>query len=535
MFARFHLVLGLATILLAVQLGTAHAQRPPSTPPAPAAEPRETPRETDVPSDRSREREPAGAPARPSVIGLRAITGPACFRPGDLVVIDGAGLDAARGYSLMLELPPERLALPVIVWQGSRVIARLGDEPRLAGGRRYRLTLTDRQGRAVGSPASVSLELCQTPPAADDQTGGQQDADAAVPGEVTLLLAAGGSDPAPTIVALGYAIAERVQLAALGQEIFRLSVPTDRSLPDAVAELRAALPAATVDLNSLYELQITPRLYARRAIGWPQYSFNCVAGGRGVRIGLIDGGLDLGHPALTAQDIVFRSFLKPGELPGSSDHATGIASLLVGKAVTGAEWGLLPAARLYAAEVFREGSSGGVKTSTLTVTLALDWLAGEALRVVNLSFAGPKNTVLSASLAQAGRQGMILIAASGNNGPRAKPAYPAADASVIAVTALDAANRLYGEANRGDYIDFAAPGVDIWTARAGGGGAYRSGTSFAAPFVTALAAANFAQNPRLSAGLLKEGLRQRALDLGATGKDTLFGWGLVRASANCGG
>jgi subtilisin family serine protease len=162
-------------------------------------------------------------------------------------------------------------------------------------------------------------------------------------------------------------------------------------------------------------------------------------------------------------------------------------------------------------------------------------MAEESLRVVNLSFAGPRNDVLSATLAQASRQGMILIAASGNNGPAAAPAYPAADESLIAVTALDAAHRLYGAANRGDYIDFAAPGVDIWTARAGGGGAYRSGTSFAAPYVAAVVVAELALNPRLSAGLLKEGLRRRAQDLGPAGKDPGFGWGLVRAPVACAG
>jgi len=538
MFARFAFVLGLAALLVAAPAAPVSAQRPPEpspgAPATPSTPPAEPPRPADTPADRSGDREPAGTPGRPRVIGLRAIVGPTCFRPGDLIMIEGDGLDAARGFLLTRELAPERMPLPVVSWQGSRVIARLSADRRLAGGRRYRLILTDRQNRTVGNPAGLPLELCQAPPAPERSAGGQQP-DTAVPGEVTLLLAAGGSDPAPVIAALGYGIAERVQLAALGQEILRLTVPAGRTLTDAVDELRTALPGAAVDVNALYALQAAPRVYARRAIGWPHNSFDCAAGGRGGRIGLIDGAIDVSHPALAAQDIVVRSFLAEGQAPGSRDHATGIASILVGRAGAGDEWGLLPAARLYVAEVFRARSNGAARTTTLTVAVALDWLAGETLRVVNLSFAGPGNAVLAASLAQAAHRGMILVAASGNNGPAAPPAYPAADASVIAVTALDAANRLYGKANRGDYVDFAAPGVDIWVAQSGASGAYRSGTSFAAPFVTALAAAELARNPRLPAGLLKEGLRNRAVDLGAAGKDTLFGWGLVRASSACAG
>jgi subtilisin family serine protease len=67
------------------------------------------------------------------------------------------------------------------------------------------------------------------------------------------------------------------------------------------------------------------------------------------------------------------------------------------------------------------------------------------------------------------------------NGGKEAPAYPAAHPDVIAVTAIDADARIYKKANRGEYIDLAAPGVDVWAAKAGGGGSYRSGTSFAVP------------------------------------------------------
>ena len=82
-------------------------------------------------------------------------------------------------------------------------------------------------------------------------------------------------------------------------------------------------------------------------------------------------------------------------------------------------------------------------------------------RIVNLSFAGPRDPMI-ASVLQAGRErGTIFVAAAGNGGPNAAPSFPALDPNVIAVTATDAEDRLYPAASRGGYVTLAAPGVDI--------------------------------------------------------------------------
>ena len=118
------------------------------------------------------------------------------------------------------------------------------------------------------------------------------------------------------------------------------------------------------------------------------------------------------------------------------------------------------------------------------VVAAVDWLGGGGIRLVNMSLETGSNPVLDFAMSSAAAKGMILVAAAGNGGKDAPPAYPAAHPDVIAVTAIDADARIYKKANRGDYIDLAAPGVDVWAAKAGGGGSYRSGTSFAVPFVS---------------------------------------------------
>ena len=126
-----------------------------------------------------------------------------------------------------------------------------------------------------------------------------------------------------------------------------------------------------------------------------------------------------------------------------------------------------------------------------------------------------------------------MIAAAGNLGPGGPRAYPAGYGDVIAVTPVDSRRRVFRRANQGTYIDLAAPGVRIWTAAAGGAGDYVTGTSFAAPFVTAAAAALLAETPGASPAWVRRRLIEHAVDLGQPGLDIRFGWGLVQAPRGC--
>ena len=155
--------------------------------------------------------------------------------------------------------------------------------------------------------------------------------------------------------------------------------------------------------------------------------------------------------------------------------------------------------------------------------------------LVNMSLETGSNPVLDYAMGSAAEKGMILVAAAGNGGKDALPAYPAAHPAVIAVTAIDADARIYKKANRGDYIDLAAPGVDVWAAKAGGGGSYHSGTSFAVPFVVAAIAIEQSATPGATAQQLLAHLRAGAQDLGAKGHDPIYGDGLLTAPKSCGG
>jgi len=102
------------------------------------------------------------------------------------------------------------------------------------------------------------------------------------------------------------------------------------------------------------------------------------------------------------------------------------------------------------------------------------------------------------------------------------PSYPAAQAGVVAVTDVDRNNVVASDASQGDYIDLAAPGVDLWVAAPGGGGRYTSGSSMAAPLVAAALA-------RLDGSSTQgELLFRMAKDLGQPGKDPIYGWGMLQ-------
>jgi len=124
-----------------------------------------------------------------------------------------------------------------------------------------------------------------------------------------------------------------------------------------------------------------------------------------------------------------------------------------------------------------------------------------------------------------------VVAAAGNEGPIEAAVHPAAYPEVVGVTAVDRFQRIYRFANRGDHIDFAAPGVAVWTS-VGPAGSEQTGTSFAAPWVTAILANELAlASGDLDAVLAR--LAAESTDLGAPGRDPVFGHGLVRRITPC--
>ncbi len=329
------------------------------------------------------------------------------------------------------------------------------------------------------------------------------------------------------LAAEGYRVRGRRIYRALGVVVMNLRTPPDIPVPVAVAMLRSRFPTAEIAANHLYRpLAATDqREYGRTLIGW-EAAPPCAAS---LRIGMIDTPVSAEHPALAGARLRTDSVLPAGAAPADGDHGTAIASLLVGNGAD-ALAGLLPGAELVAVNAFRAAAKDAMDSNTELLLAALDSLLGDAVSVLNLSFGGPDNRLLEVAMTSFHDAGIPVIAAAGNERSRG-PVYPAAYPSVIAVTALDAEQRIMRGAVEGGYVDIAAPGVDVWAARADGGGRYYSGTSFAVPFVSAMAAV--LRHAAAGSEDTTRALLTTTTDLGDAGKDPVYGNGLLRWSPRC--
>ena len=336
-----------------------------------------------------------------------------------------------------------------------------------------------------------------------------------------------------TVSAEGFGPLEKFRLPALSFDVMRLRTPAGMGVHEAVAELRERFPGMLTDADHQYRLATGPAVspsVARAAIGWTNIDAAC---GAGLRIGMVDTPVDVTHPALAGQKITYRSYILPQRKPGAADHGTAIAAMLVGKPDAQGWGGLLPGAELLAANIFIYDDAGEEMADVIAMVKALDWMASEHVHAVNLSMAGTDNRILRFAIAQAAAKGMVPIAAVGNWGTADRPAYPAAYTEAIGVTAIDANQAIYTYANRGSYVAFAAPGVQIWTA-VPGGGRFQSGTSFAVPYITSKIAAESAAGGEVSSQRFRDLLSAEAVDLGPPGRDDTFGWGLVQRPPHCG-
>ncbi len=328
----------------------------------------------------------------------------------------------------------------------------------------------------------------------------------------------------------GYRLIDQAPNAALAGSVFRLGLPTGRSPAEARLELAQLIPSALADENHLYRpdefLCSDGDCAAHAMVGWSGWPSAFAP-----KIGMIDTGINTAHDALEGQRLtVHQTDLGERDAAGRQ-HGTAIATMLLGR-IDSRVPGLLPYAELIAVEAFHRDARGEA-ADAFSLASALDLLLAEGVSTINLSFSGPENAVLARLVDRARDAGVGLVAAAGNGGPGAEPAYPAAWDGVVAVTAVDWRENPYRQANRGDYISLAAPGVNIWTAASISGGRLRSGTSYAAPFVTASLAVERLRTPEASLAEVQERLLACAQDLGEPGLDPVYGHGLLTAPGQC--
>jgi len=323
-------------------------------------------------------------------------------------------------------------------------------------------------------------------------------------------------------LAEGFTVLRDSPLEALGLRLVVLQAPEGMSTRRALKRLRALDPEGSYDYNHLY-LDSGAAGAAQQWLG--ATSAPMPEPPPGIRVGLIDTGVDAKHPALAGAAIRAHGC---DNAPTPAFHGTAIASLLVGK--SDGFQGMLPGATLYAADIFC-GHGGG---SLSLLAVELDWMAREGVPVVNISLVGAKSVLLTTLVRAMEVRGHLLIAAVGNDGPSAPPLFPAAYPEVIGVTGVDAKERVLPEACRGEQVDFAARGAEFRAAQIGAGFGEVRGTSFATPIVAGLLAARHQKLDRASAEKAVAEVSATARDLGRAGTDTTYGRGLVGADLNTG-
>jgi len=306
---------------------------------------------------------------------------------------------------------------------------------------------------------------------------------------------------------LGFRAKQRRPLNALGLTIDVLSLPAQTSLEDALSILKDSDPEGTYELNAVFDRSGDAELSdIEPAV------LTAAQKGLSFTVGMIDTGVDPEHAALTHADIEQQNF---GGSPDTvaRDHGTAVASIVAS----------LGRPHLKVADVF----SGETGLSDATgIVEALNWMSEQNIGVVNMSLSGPDNGLVRFAIELLIDRGHLIVAAVGNEGPDGAPQYPAAYPDVIGVTAVDAQGEIYDRANRGDYVDVAAPGVEISAASLEGVESY-SGTSFATPVVSAYLAPLVTKPDYQQAEQAWGRLKGDVQDMGISGPDQTYGYGLL--------
>jgi hypothetical protein len=317
----------------------------------------------------------------------------------------------------------------------------------------------------------------------------------------------------------------------LGSTIGLFRIVDRRPVELVSREVAAEAGVRSVQLNFRYLLQdqkaaLTegdPAQYANAKLRLPQA--HTLAQGANVTIAVIDSGIDAKHPELV--NAVADSFDALGSNEGPHVHGTGIAGAIVAHARL---MGSAPQARILGIRAFGAAPNGAQSTS-FVILKALNYAAEHGAQIINMSFAGPKDPLIERGIAATAARGILMVAASGNAGAKSPPLYPAANANVIAVSATDAQDKLFTASNRGGHIAISAPGVDIFLPAPDEKYQITSGTSFSAAYISGLAALMLERNPALKPDEVRAILMKTARDLGAPGRDDLFGAGAADAFA----
>ncbi|GEK89578.1 Serine protease, subtilisin family [Alkalibacterium putridalgicola] len=253
--------------------------------------------------------------------------------------------------------------------------------------------------------------------------------------------------------------------------------------------------------------------------------------GQNVNVAVLDTGF-YQHPEITYAGgySIFGEDDEMGPDPWTNDHSghgTHVAGILGAEQGTRAQ-GIAPGIDLYGVKVYHEDNGG--KTRVGNLLSGLEWaIQNESdIIVISSGYAEPNNEVHE-MIQLAASQGILTIAASGNmTEDNASIDYPAAHPEVIAVSGVNQSQAHVSDSMLASENELAAPGQNILSLSTDGSHVPMSGTSQAVPHVAGVAALLMDKYPNESASAIRQRMTDQALDLGETGRDVIYGYGLVQ-------
>jgi thermitase len=251
----------------------------------------------------------------------------------------------------------------------------------------------------------------------------------------------------------------------------------------------------------------------------------------GAPVAIVDTGIDASHEDLvgkaTACATALNGSVAEGSCADDEGHGTHVAGTAAAIAANGVGIaGVAFDAPLIVCKALSADGSG----DTSDVAACIAWAHSQGAKVISLSLGGPATntlrTAVKAAWAGGGRAGSVIVAAAGNDGTSATD-YPAGYPEAVSVAAVDDSGRHAWFSNANDDVEVAAPGVDVLSAKLGGGYLRESGTSMATPHAAGAAALMWEANPRASARTIRTKLDALSADAGAPGRDPEFGFGIL--------
>ncbi len=252
--------------------------------------------------------------------------------------------------------------------------------------------------------------------------------------------------------------------------------------------------------------------------------------GTGVKVGVIDSGVDYTHPDLDANYAGGYDFYNGDSNPmDDNGHGTHVSGTIAAEDDGAGVVGVAPEAKIYAYKVLGADGSG----SYSDVIAALEKAVNDGVGITNNSYgsSGDPGITVKAAFDNSAALGILHIAAAGNSGNPPgngdNVIYPARWDSLVAVAATNSDDKRASWSSTGPAVEISGPGVSIKSTLPGGGYGNYSGTSMASPHVAGTAALV------IKAGFsdVRERMNSTAVDLGSAGRDTRYGYGRVDAAA----